>query len=82
MPSKESWEPVFRTHDQIEAELIRGLLTTNGFPVIVESKGQKAMAVIFGNAATGELILKVPPDLAEQALEFLAADIEEPEEQS
>jgi hypothetical protein len=71
------WEEVFRTGEQVEMELIRGLLETNGFPVVVEAKGLKSMPVIFGHASYGEWILKVPPDHADQARAMLAAKPEE-----
>ena len=76
----EEWVEVFRTHDQMEAEFFKGLLQTNSIPVILEPKGLKALPGIFGHAALGQLVLKVPPDLAELAQQILAAPIqEEPE---
>lgn len=72
------WVEVFVTHDQIEMEMIKGLLTTNGFEVVVEARGWKQMPVIFGHAATGEYGLKVPPDKADAAVALLAADAEMP----
>lgn len=77
MASKEGWVEVFRTHDQMEAELIKGLLTTNGFPVVVQPKGAKTMPVIFGHSAPGQLVLTVPSELAEQARALLEAEVEE-----
>lgn len=71
-----AWVEVFVTHDQMEMEMIKGLLTTNGFEVVVEAKGWKQMPVIFGHAATGELVIKVPPDKADAAIALLAADVE------
>ncbi len=79
MAGKLEWVEVFRTSDQMEMEFIRGLLETNGFPVVVEAKGLKAMPSIFGHAAYGELILKVPPDLEAQARALLEAPVEESE---
>ena len=76
----DDWEVVFRTAQQVEMELIRGLLETNGFPVVVQATGLKSMPVIFGAAAYGEWILKVPPDRAEQARELLAARADMDEE--
>lgn len=75
------WEEVFRTGEQVEAELVRGLLSTNGFPVVVEAKGLKSMPVIFGHAAYGELILKVPPDRWEEARALLEARAADPDEE-
>lgn len=75
------WEVVFRTHSDVEMELIKGLLTTNGFPVVVEASGAKSMATFFGHSANGELVIKVPPDLAEQAIAMLNAQVEEPEQE-
>jgi hypothetical protein len=81
MDDEANWEEVFRTVAQVEMELIRGLLETSGFPVVVKATGLKSMPVIFGAAAYGEWILKVPPELAEQARELLAAQVEMPDEQ-
>lgn len=72
-----NWTEVFRTGDDVEAELVRALLEANGFPVVVEAKGQKAIPAIFGTTANGELILRVPPDMADQAIELLNAETEE-----
>lgn len=77
-----SWEEVFRTQDQVEMELVRGLLITNGFLVVVEAKGLKSMPAIFGHASNGELILRVPPDMAEQAVALLQAKAEMEDEES
>jgi len=78
----QKWPVVFRTVDQVEAEFIRGLLETSGIPVIVEAKGLKSMAIFFGHSANGELLLKVPPDREDFALQLLAApsDMERVEE--
>lgn len=75
----DGWVEVFRTHDDMEAELVRGLLKTGNIPVMIEGRGMKSMPYIFGHAAFGQLILKVPPDLADLARELLAAQVEEPE---
>lgn len=80
MTDTADWEEVFRTVEPMEMELIRGLLETNGFPVELKATGLKSMPVIFGAAAYGEWILKVPPDVAEQARELLAARAEMPDE--
>lgn len=82
MAGAPEWEEIFRTGDDVEAEMVRGLLEMNGFPVVVESKGLKALPTIFGHAASGERILRVPPDMAEAAREFLAAAPEPPEEET
>jgi hypothetical protein len=76
-----NWEEVFRAGEQMEMELIRGLLESNGFPVVVKATGLKQMPVIFGAAAYGEWILKVPPEMADQARELLAARAEMPDEE-
>lgn len=73
MEKGQNWPVVFRTVDQVEAELIRGLLVTSEIPVILEAKGLKSMATFFGHSANGELLIKVPPDLEELALQLLAA---------
>lgn len=77
MDQSHEWEVVFRTGDQVEAEVVKGLLVTSDIPVIVEAKGLKSMPIFFGHAASGELLLKVPPDQAELARALLAARIEE-----
>ncbi|HEY3367111.1 MAG TPA: DUF2007 domain-containing protein [Symbiobacteriaceae bacterium] len=79
MAASTDWEIVFQTGDQVEIEIIRGLLTTNGFPVVVEKKGLKGMSFMFGESAIGEYLLKVPPNMVDAALALLSADIEEPE---
>lgn len=80
MAQDPKWEEVFATSDQVEAELVRGLLDTSGIPVVIEAKGLKAMPTYFGHAAYGELILKVPPDQVDLALALLAARPELPDE--
>lgn len=75
------WVEVFVTHDQMEMEMIKGLLASNGFEVVVEAKDWKQMPVIFGHAAKGELVIKVPPDMAEAAIALLEADAEMPPEE-
>lgn len=76
MEQESKWEVVFRTGNQVEAEIVRGLLTTSNIPVVVEAKGLKSMVTLFGNSASGELLLKVPPDLADLARDLLAAEAE------
>lgn len=76
----EEWVEVFRTHDQMEAEFFKGLLQTNSIPVILQAKGLKALPGIFGHAALGQLVLKVPPGLADLAEQLLAAPFQEEDE--
>lgn len=73
MEKGQQWPVVFRTVDQVEAEFIRGLLVTSEIPVIVEAKGLKSMSIFFGHSANGELLIKVPPDREEFALQLLSA---------
>lgn len=73
------WVEVFRTHDQLEAEFFKGLLQTSDIPVIMEARGLKALPGIFGHAALGLLVLKVPPDLTALAAELLEAQVQEEE---
>lgn len=81
MSDQPDWVVVLRTSDQVEAELVKGLLTTSGIPVVMEARGFKALAAILGHGAGGELLLKVPPDLAQLARDLLNAETEaEPEE--
>jgi len=77
------WEEVFQTGDQVEAEVVRGLLVTSDIPVVVEYKGWKSMQTFFGSGAPGQLVLKVPPDQAALARELLAskAEFADPEAQ-
>jgi|GEM_PF-6184180 len=78
----EKWEIVYNTHDELDCEFAKGLLSTNGFPVVMERRGAKTLAGIFGHAAAlGELVLKVPPDVAEQAKALLAARAEMEDEE-
>jgi hypothetical protein len=74
--SDAEWVVVFSTADQAEADMIHGLLESNGFPVIVQSKGLKGMATLFGHAAVGQLVIKVPPDQVEAARALLEAPID------
>ena len=69
------WEVVFRTGDQVEVELIRGLLVTSEIPVVIENKGFKSMQTFLGATALGEYLVKVPPDLADLARQLLAAEV-------
>jgi hypothetical protein len=80
--SKDGWIEVYRTGEELQMELVRGLLTTNGIPVTVQTEGAKELGFILGSRANGTLILRVPPDQAELALELLGAPLleEEPEE--
>jgi len=73
METGQQWPVVFRTVDQVEAEFIRGLLETSDVPVVVEAKGLKSMTTFFGHSANGELLIKVPPDREDFALQLLAA---------
>lgn len=78
--SKDEWVEVYRTGEDMQMELVRGLLTTNGIPVTVHTEGAKELGVILGARANGTLILRVPPDKAELALELLGAPLLEEEE--
>lgn len=73
----EKWVEVYRTSEPLEAEFIKGLLTTGEIPVVIEAKGLKAMPYFFGHASSGELVVLVPPDQAELAREILAAQPEQ-----
>lgn len=77
---EQEWEEVFRTDSDIEAEFIKGLLATAAIPVYVEAHGAKTMPYIFGTSGFGQLVLKVPPDLAELAQAILQAKAQSPEE--
>lgn len=71
------WEVVFTTSDQVEAEVVRGLLVTSGIEVVVVRRGLKAFETFLGATAAGTLELKVPPDRAEEAAALLEAAPEE-----
>lgn len=74
----EEWVVIFTAANQVEAELIRGLLEGSQIPVIIEARGPQAMPFFFGQTALGgELLVKVPPDQADFARELLAAQVEE-----
>lgn len=79
MSERVDWEVVFQTESQVEAEIIKGLLATGNIPVVVQPKGLKSMATIFGHSVGGQLLLKVPPDQADLARQLIAADFEPPE---
>ncbi|HYG57490.1 MAG TPA: DUF2007 domain-containing protein [Symbiobacteriaceae bacterium] len=76
MDESTRWVEVFRTGEDFHMEFMRGLLTTNGIPVVVERQGFKDMPIILGVAAVGQLILKVPPDREREARELLEAPVE------
>ncbi|HYF91907.1 MAG TPA: DUF2007 domain-containing protein [Symbiobacteriaceae bacterium] len=76
----ENWVEVYETGDDLQMELIRGLLTTNGIPVVVQRTGAKEMGFYFGAAANGSLIVRVPPELADTARALLESGAEVPEE--
>lgn len=80
MSENTKWPVVFETGDQIEAELIRGLLTSAEIPVVLSTSGLKTMAVFLGHSAPGRILLKVPPDQEALAREILSAQVEMPEE--
>lgn len=71
------WKVVFTTSDQVEAEVVRGLLETSGIDVIVVRRGLKALEPFLGATAAGTLELKVPPDRADEAIALLEAEPEE-----
>ncbi len=73
---KANWEVVYRTGSHVEAEVVRGLLNTSNIPVYVEATGQKALPMFFGQSAIGELLLRVPPDLADLAAELIASKVD------
>ena len=64
------WPVVFRTHSEIEASIVRGLLETHGidsFP----SAGPAPSTFPFSDGLV-EVRVAVPPDLADQALRIIA----------
>lgn len=77
---REDWVEVYRATTELDAEFVKGLLATGSIPVIVEARGFKAMPYIFGTSGLGQLILKVPPDLADLAREILEAKVQLEEE--
>jgi hypothetical protein len=70
------WVEVYTATSELDAELVKGLLATERIPVIVEAHGFKAMPYIFGTSGVGQLVLKVPPDLAHLAREILQAQVQ------
>jgi hypothetical protein len=81
MQDPSSWVEVFNAGDDLEMELVRGLLTTNGIPVTVVAKGAKAMPMILGVSATGSYILKVPYEWQDVARDLLKAKPEMEDEE-
>jgi ribonuclease-3 len=63
---------IFRTHSEIEATLVRGLLETHGMPVLVSSGLTRA---VFPVPATelGQIRIAVPVEHAEEALHLINA---------
>jgi ribonuclease-3 len=63
---------IFRTHSDVEASLVRGLLETHGIPVMVSSGLSRA---VFPVPATelGEMRVTVPLDYADEARKLIEA---------
>ena len=64
------WPVVFRTHSEIEASIVRGLLETHGIDSI-PSAGPAPSTFPFSDGLV-EVRVAVPPDLADQALRIIA----------
>lgn len=79
--STENWVEIYETGEELQMEIVRGLLTTNGVPVVVHRTGLKEMGMIFGARANGSLKLLVPPDLVDTARDLLSAQVEAEEGQ-
>lgn len=74
--SEHEWEVVFTTGDQMEAQVVRGLLEVSGIQVIAVARGLKRFEPFLGATASGTIDLKVPPDRLEEALAILQAEPE------
>lgn len=79
MAEMAEWVPVLTTHDEMEAEFLKGLLEGAGVPVVLETRGFKGLPSVYGPNASGGTTLRVPPDQAEFARQLLAAQAEAPE---
>ena len=64
------WPVVFRTHSEIEASIVRGLLETHGIDSI-PSAGPAPSTFPFSDGLV-EVRVAVPPELADQALRIIA----------
>lgn len=65
-----SWVTVFEAANIDEANIVKGLLEAAELPVILE---REAIGAIYGIAVgpLSEVAVKVPPDLAERAIQLL-----------
>jgi ribonuclease III len=65
------WPTVFRTHSEIEASIVRGLLETHGIPSVL-STGPAPSVFPFNVEGLIEVTIVVPPDQAADARRIIA----------
>ncbi len=68
---EDPFETVWELATEEEAALVAGKLEAEGFPCVLESRLFRAEPVTFG--ALGTVAVRVPRELAEEALQLLRA---------
>src|SRR5258708_28309717 len=69
------WPIVFRTHSEIEASIVRGLLETHGVQAIL-STGPAPSVFPFNVEGLIEVSIATPPDQAEDARRIIAEHVD------
>jgi ribonuclease-3 len=65
------WPVVFRTHSEIEASIVRGLLETHGIESVL-SRGPGPSVFPFNAEGLTEVAIAAPPDRSDEALAIIA----------
>ena len=66
------WPVVFRTHSEIEASIVRGLLETHGIDTIPSTGPASSTIFPFNAQGLVEVCIAVPPDLSAEATRIIA----------
>ena len=66
------WPVVFRTHSEIEASIVRGLLETHGIDTILSTGPASSTIFPFNAQGLIEVCIAVPPDLSAEATRIIA----------
>jgi ribonuclease III len=66
------WPVVFRTHSEIEASIVRGLLETHGIDSIPSTGPASSTIFPFNAQGLVEVRVAVPPDLSDEAVRIIA----------